>query len=1151
MKKSVTIIVTIFMKISLVICFLSINIFTALCAATSAGQSLDTKVSVRFTNGETLENAIEYLRTVAKVKFSYDPTTLQQVSIPAYQSVNQPVGQVLNVILAKTGITYTRQQETVVLYKAIAPADGTVAGTVYDAKTKETLVQAIINVNGRSYTTDVNGKYHISLPAGIYEMSVGYIGYATKKIPGIIVKEKTVTSADIFLALSTTQLNEVSVQASRRVDTKASLLDVRRKNAIETDGISAEDIEKTASITTTQALERVSGVTVTDGKYVAIRGLGDRNVIGELNGVRLASSDPDRSSIPFDLIPASLLDNITVYKTAEPDNPADAAAGIVELKTKSVPDSQIFVVTAQSGFNSNVGLGGKVNGFNNDNMGTWGQNIRKNDLPSDFTGLASEYPGGIAQMDQIIADSRNSPQLAAEASQIDNVMHQFDPVLTTTYQNAKPNQSYSVSYGNSFKIFGNHTLGVIVGGNYYYRTDDIYNGTLTDYSIRQGVVTGNPAIFSPRLIPPYITPNNPNLGQYTTFSENTGTQTLNYGFLAGLTYRFNKLNQINVQYVGSRGGEDEGQNLSGKFNYVALPGTIDDISYTLRQTYRTLNTFNLQGEHKLWDGKNGIRISYNLATSTSEQDEPDYRTVNLIDYHLPSPEVISLPTPNGGVAMTSTNNLYSLLSGYANGIGPFGSIQVDPNGRYYRDLHETNHNYKIDISVPFTLLHSQQLLKFGANYLHRDRTYTENQLSLPGSNFNTDGSLPLYAVNGNLNELVGYNNVGILPPTNAEGSPPVPGFLYNALKSPNNYTGFYETRALYAMTDFKILDNLRLTGGVRFESTNIQSVVDTTNIFIDPSLKSGNVNLVLINPKTAYTTGYKPYYSFNLTYTLHTDMNFRLAYSTSLARPELRELTNVYTYDPVQQAVVEGNPDLKNEFDRNFDFRWEWFPNQGEVLSAGAFYKQITNQLTKTYSLNSQGDLSMYPEFPIIQYINDPDVGKVYGVELEAVKNLGTVWDPLRYFSIGSNLMLAQSSIEKNPERLNDDRTIDRQSSATSPLFEQPPYSINASLDYANPNSGTDVTLSFNEVGERLIQVNLTGEPDLYTRPMPVLDLVFSQKITKRLMLKGFAKNLINSPYEEVYADPGTGGQYYGKTYVHRSYLYGTEYMLGLTYNLF
>jgi outer membrane receptor protein involved in Fe transport len=88
-------------------------------------------------------------------------------------------------------------------------------------------------------------------------------------------------------------------------------------------------------------------------------------------------------------------------------------------------------------------------------------------------------------------------------------------------------------------------------------------------------------------------------------------------------------------------------------------------------------------------------------------------------------------------------------------------------------------------------------------------------------------------------------------------------------------------------------------------------------------------------------------------------------------------------------------------------------------------------------------------------------------------------------------------------------------------------------------------------VGERLIQVNMDGAPDLYSRPMPVLDFVFSQKVWKRIVIKGYAKNILNSAYEEVYSNPGTGGKYYGSRYVRRSYRRGTEYMLGFTYNLF
>src|SRR6202012_536691 len=166
---------------------------------------------------------------------------------------------------------------------------------------------------------------------------------------------------EIGLVKSTKELEDVTVNANRHVNTESALLNERRKAAVVSDGISAQKMERTASITTTQALQQVTGVTITDEKYVAIRGLGDRSVIAELNGVRLSSSNPDRSAVPLDLVPAALLDNVTVYKTLAPDHPADASAGIVELKTRSVPAKLTVSFTAQSGFNSTIGLTGKFN----------------------------------------------------------------------------------------------------------------------------------------------------------------------------------------------------------------------------------------------------------------------------------------------------------------------------------------------------------------------------------------------------------------------------------------------------------------------------------------------------------------------------------------------------------------------------------------------------------------------------------------------------------------------------------------------------------------------------------------------------------------------------------------------------------------------
>jgi hypothetical protein len=117
-------------------------------------------------------------------------------------------------------------------------------------------------------------------------------------------------------------------------------------------------------------------------------------------------------------------------------------------------------------------------------------------------------------------------------------------------------------------------------------------------------------------------------------------------------------------------------------------------------------------------------------------------------------------------------------------------------------------------------------------------------------------------------------------------------------------------------------------------------------------------------------------------------------------------------------------------------------------------------------------------------------------------------------------------------------------------LFEQPPYSINAYLDYANPRSHTSLTVNFNIVGERLVQVQLDGSPDIYSRPVPQLDLVFSQRFLKRFTVKGFAKNILNPAFRDVYTTPGTRGLYHNVLYIQHQYYRGAEYSLGISYDI-
>lgn len=1106
-------------------------------------------ISIRFTN-ETPAAAIARLQSRSSYTITYNADELPKNKRITATFTGRPLGEILNVILKETNFTWQIKGSYILIIHHPVPGKKqdakniTVRIKVNDAGTGIPLNGVTINIPGTrvSAVTDAEGKATIVVKDTAALVIFSYIGYAKR---AVVLDGNT----DLAVALSQEgkSLGVVTVQAHRKINSEAALLNERRTAAIVSDGISAQNIAKTASITTTQALQRVTGVTITDDKYVAIRGMGDRSVIAELNGARLSSSDPDRSAVPLDLVPAALLDNITVYKTMTPDRPADASAGIVELKTKSVPDSLTLEFSAQLGTNSTIGISGRYNSFTGSDMGFLGTRVNDRNLSDAFLNLKNQYPGGLPQIQELFLQSRNSPALAREALRINSIMQSFPAVLTTSYKSAAPNQIYTISFGNKYRVYG-HDLGVVLGVNYYSRTEDRYNGEVNQYSIFQGIVTGSPDIFSPLNIPGFITPDHPRLGKYLGYRENSGTATLNYGALAGLTYRFNDRNQVQFQYVGSRGAETQANNLNGSWQNTGLQFPVYNQVNQLKQSYRVFNTFNLQGEHRIVPGKYSPTLSYNLSSSKSTQNEPDFRFTDLADYRK-----TAFIDPNGQGISSDT---YAFVVGSVHGVGPNGVLNADPNGRKYRFLTENNYNAKVDLTQPFTAGGQKQILKFGYNYLRRNRDFTENVLGLPGTTAGGDPALLTKAA-GNLDQLVSYDNIGLNPSGyDAEGNPRVGGFLYQIRKSPNNYNGTYETQAFYGMLDAHIGERLRLAGGVRFESTNIQAHVDTTNVF-NPQVASGAAGSGTTNqggttqPNTGYKVDFKPYYSANLTYTLNRNMNFRLAYSTTLARPELRELTNIFEFDPFQFAVVGGNPNLMNQFTRSEDFRWEWFPNSGEVFAASAFAKQIDNQLNKVFIYHAQGAVSTFPEFPLIEYQNDVNQGRLFGFELEVRKDLGRLTGALHNFFAGTNVMLASSQITKNAERLDASRTIDRTSSDKSPLFEQPPYSINAYLDYDNRRLGTQVSVNFNIVGERLIQVQLDGSPDVYSRPVPLLDVVFSQRVLKRFTVKGFAKNILNPPYRDVYADPGKGGLYHGVLYIQHQYWRGAEYALGITYNLF
>lgn len=233
--------------------------------------------------------------------------------------------------------------------------DGIITGTVKDGKTGETLIGVTIKLKGdaRVTQTDIDGVFSIPTTTGNHTIEVVYTDYQSKEVSEIAVLDEKATTLDISIEpLSKIQRNElegVVVRSTAKKESLATLYTLQKNSAGISDGISAEAIKKSPDRSTGEVLKRVSGTTIQDNKFVIVRGLGDRYNTALVDNAILPSTEPNRKAFSFDIIPASLIDNIIISKAATPDMPGDFAGGLIHILTKEIPENN---------FNS-ISIGGK------------------------------------------------------------------------------------------------------------------------------------------------------------------------------------------------------------------------------------------------------------------------------------------------------------------------------------------------------------------------------------------------------------------------------------------------------------------------------------------------------------------------------------------------------------------------------------------------------------------------------------------------------------------------------------------------------------------------------------------------------------------------------------------------------------------------
>ncbi len=921
---------------------------------------------------------------------------------------------------------------------------GTIAGIVVDEDLGETLigVNVLVEELGTGAATGLDGDYRIpGVPAGTYTLVVSYLGYNSQRITGVTVTEGT-TTVDVALSEETLEIEgEVIVEARALRNNEATLLRDRQKAAGLSDAISAETISKSGSSSAADAMEKVTGASVQDGRYVYVRGLGDRYMNTQLNGATLPSSDPDRNAVPLDLFPGGLLDNIVTSKTFTPDKPGDFTGGSVNIATKSFPDQLTLGFSSSMSVNTNAAPGSDIL------------------LVPGGLGMLGTSDEGLPQA----LENADVPSIgetfgdAAAAQELDELSKAFNGSMAPTVGAAPVAQSYSFSLGNRTELFGK-PLGFIGSANWSRSTSAYDDGRFGQFSL-PGSGAG-------------VTELTPDL----RLTDQSGSEEILWGGLANLSYRLAQRHELGLNLLYNQSGQQSARLRTGSFPRDLSSNQVYE-TRALETIERALASVQLRGEHAFTD--RGTQVEWNASLARSTQDEPDLR---FFSNHF-TPSAID-------TSYTIAANLYP-----------------EPT-RYFRDLEENSATANLDVTVPVRLFDRTLRFKTGGSFLAKERTFRERRYE-----FQRNANQLTYS--GDAESFFGDQSVGIIG-QDEDGRPVFGNYLVDLSTPRNNYDGIQTVAAGYGMMDAAVTDKLRLIAGARVETTDIE----VENLAAQRD--RGTISEVDVLP------------SLSGVYALSDRMNVRAAYGRTLARPTFREFAPYNSYDFVDNLIYIGNTSLERSLVDNFDVRWEWFFQPGQIVAVSGFYKQFDGPIERVIR-SAATNLE-------VEY-NNLDAAQVYGLEMEARTGLGVFGDVFRHFQAGANVTLVQSVVDIDADELAQIRAANPNADETRSLQGQSPYVVNLDFGYENLERGTAISLFYNVFGERLYAVARGGAPNYFEQPRHMLDFVASQEVGRGFTVKLSAKNLLDAKYEIAQTFRGTD-------FINRSYSQGRSFSLGVSYSL-
>ena len=539
---------------------------------------------------------------------------------------------------------------------------GKIEGKVTDAKSGLPLtgVSIIIKGSTKGTSSDIAGRYIISIGTpGKTTLIYSYNG-VTQEVADIEISAGKITVQDLALTQREKTEEAVVVRATStaRKETAASLITFQKNTNTVASVISAEAIRRSPDRNTGEILKRTPGTSIQDGKFLVVRGLADRYNQAMLNGILLTSTEPDRKTFSFDLIPSQMIDNIIINKAFVPEYPGEWAGGLIQVNTKDIPSKDFFTLQVGTGYNTQTtgkdfykeSQGGKLDWLGIDD-GTRA-------LPAGYTTKSNFDTMSRAQKTAIGKSMRNS----------------WVPDRVT----APLNQSFAINGGFVGKLFGKKVGGSLgINYNKNYRNQDLLN--------RKNIATE--ALFT----------------RENSYEDRKYLQETTAGGLASFAVEFNPLNKVSIKTLIN---VNAGNSVTARNGYdSSRPRPLQQgTEFTFKQN--TFFTTQINGEHGL---SKALKLKWYGAFNILDGYIPDQRRLS---YERATSQDTYEAIIANSLSQQSGSRIYQSLSDYIYTAG--GDLSFNFNAFSFKQTLKTGYMLQIK-----DRLYDAQLF---ANYLPTDNS---------------------------------------------------------------------------------------------------------------------------------------------------------------------------------------------------------------------------------------------------------------------------------------------------------------------------------------------------------------------------------------------------------------------------------------------